>query len=111
MYKKKKMLLVKKIVSHVYQNNDSLSIGKNNNFLMTAINFNKKISNIPKKKLNIKINDDINNKDNNKNRIRSFSNLNIFNDIDATTIINSDNNRKLLKNIEPYLIKKFTDNK
>jgi len=101
----------KKIVSHVYQNNDSLSIGKNNNFLMTAINFNKKISTIPKKKLNIKINDDINNKDNNKNRIRSFSNLNIFNDIDATTIINSDNNRKLLKNIEPYLIKKFTDNK
>ena len=60
----------KKIVSHVYQNNDSLSIGKNNNFLMTTINFNKKMPNIPKKKLNIKINDDINSKDNKTKELR-----------------------------------------
>ena len=100
----------KKVVSHVYQNNDSLSLGKNNNFLMTTINFNKKMPNIHKKKLNIKINDENNSKDN-KNKIKSFSNLNIFNDGDANSIVTSDNSRKLLKNIEPYLIKKFTDNK
>ena len=105
MYKKKK-----NVVSHVYQNSDTLSIGKTNNFLMTTINFNKKMPNIPKKKFNIKINDNINSKDN-KTKIKSFSGLNIFTDVDANSIVTSENSRKLLKNIEPYLIKKFTDNK
>ena len=100
----------KNVVSHVYQNSDTLSIGKTNNFLMTTINFNKKMPNIPKKKFNIKINDNINSKDN-KTKIKSFSGLNIFTDVDANSIVTSENSRKLLKNIEPYLIKKFTDNK
>ena len=102
----------KKVVSSVFGNNDSLSIGKNNNFLMTAVSINKKNSVIPKKKLNIRFAKDDDNdvpiRELKRKRIKSFRNLRIFNDTEGS-LLSSDNSRKLLKTIEPFLIKKFTD--
>ena len=101
----------KKVVSSVFGNNDSLSIGNNNNFLMTAVSINKKNSVIPKKKLNIRFandDDDVPIRELKRKRIKSFRNLRIFNDTEGS-LISSDNSRKLLKTIEPFLIKKFTD--
>ena len=79
---------------------------------MTAVSINKKNSVIPKKKLNIRFvkddDDDVPIRELKRKRIKSFRNLRIFNDTEGS-LISSDNSRKLLKTIEPFLIKKFTD--
>ncbi len=97
----------KKIISNVYSNNDNLSIGKTNNFLMTTINFSKKTPIIPKRKLKINYTDDIPIRLTKNDKIKSFSGLNIFNEYNNS--LNIDNSRIVLKNIEPFLIKKFEE--
>jgi hypothetical protein len=79
---------------------------------MTEVSINKKNSVIPKKKLNIRFAKDDDNdvpiRELKRKRIKSFRNLRIFNDTEGS-LLSSDNSRKLLKTIEPFLIKKFTD--
>ena len=100
----------KRVLSNVFTNNDNLSLGKTNNFLMTTINFSKKTNIIHKRKLN-KLSLDENNpiRLTKGDKIKSFSNLNIFSDNEGN-FFNSESKKKL-NQIESFLIKKFHENK
>ena len=105
----------KSIISNVFSNYDSLSLGNYNNFLMTTINFSKKnnFSNFTrsKKKINIKIDaeqkvDEKKGSSSNKD----FSKINILSDTEPP-YLKTDNSIETLNSIQPYLIKKFTEKK
>ena len=100
----------KRVLSNVFTNNDNLSLGKTNNFLMTTINFSKKTNIIHKRKLN-KLSLDENNpiRLTKGDKIKRFSNLNIFSDNEGN-FFNSESKKKL-NQIESFLIKKFHENK
>ena len=105
----------KSIISNVFSNYDSLSLGNYNNFLMTTINFSKKnnFSNFTrsKKKINIKIDaeqkvDEKKGSSSNKD----FSKINILSDTEPP-YLKTDNSIETLNSIQPYLIKKFSEKK
>ena len=102
----------KTIVSEVFSNNDNLSLGNHNNFLMTTINFAKKSNfsnmNKPKKKINIKIDAEqsFNEKKANSS-YKDFSKINIISETDPP-YLKTDNSIETLNTVEPFLIKKFT---
>ena len=100
----------KRVLSNVFTNNDNLSLGKTNNFLMTTINFSKKTNIIHKRRLN-KLSLDENNpiRLTKGDKIKSFSNLNIFSDNEGN-FFNSESKKKI-NQIESFLIKKFHENK
>ena len=78
---------------------------------MTTINFSKKSNIIHKRRFN-KISHDENNpiRLTKGDKIKSFSNLNIFTDNEGL-FLNSDNSKMKIKHIESFLIKKFNNNK
>ena len=106
----------KSIISNVFSNYDSLSLGNYNNFLMTTINFSKKnnFSNFTrsKKKINIKIDAEQQKVDEKKGSSsnKDFSKINILSDTEPP-YLKTDNSIETLNSIQPYLIKKFTEKK
>ena len=101
----------KQVVSQVFSNFDSLSIGQNNNFLMTAINYTKKNYPIkPRKKINITIDANKTFIENKKINNNDFSELNLLTDTEPPCL-NTDNSVQVLNTVEPFLIKKFTEKK
>ena len=102
----------KTIISEVFSNNDNLSLGNHNNFLMTTINFAKKSNfsnmNKPKKKINIKIDAEqsFNEKKANSS-YKDFSKINIISETDPP-YLKTENSIETLNTVEPFLIKKFT---
>ena len=101
----------KNVISQVLSNYDSLTIGQNNNFLMTAINYSKKNNlNRPRKKINIKIDANKTFFENKKMNNQDFSEMNLLTDTDPP-YLHTDNSIKVLNTVEPYLIKKFSEKK
>ena len=100
----------KNIVSQVFSNYDSLSIGQNNNFLMTAINYTKKNPIKPRKKINIKIDANKSYFENKKINNNDFSEMNLLTDTEPPCL-NTDNSIQVLNTVEPFLIKKFSEKK